>query len=490
MRARRVFWGAAFVVFFLLWALANYPALIQAWWYRDDFTFGWIFAKHSLSDGIYFLFGDFESDGRPLAILDHSLFYLNQYPRTNINIALHWTQGLAHTGLALFIATTLARYLPRWQAALATLPFLLWCFNGEVALYSSAAHYLVSGYFSLAGLRFILAGIEHNNPRWCRIGVLLTALSLLTLQTASILGLMIWTIILALRLTSMQPLTKASLREGLWLVAGFVAGGIFTTGLAFLNASPRAQLAPDLWSQAAYWIELNRTFLFWPRFYSTGLCLFHSLALLLGLAITVFYFLSERRPGSLLLVLALFATGSVLPYLANLIVTLHSLSFRTFYFAPLIFTLVFAVSFSLTRRSTGSTGLITTLILATCFIYFPIAQENARDYVRLYQSELAVARILKKAGTQNDCRFVAVTSSNTSDNPFRLHYPWADSHECDFAFPYTLPPCMDLLSNFQLQPTKPDSAALSFDKAQSVPAPSGVQIDYLPDAHLFSLQVK
>ena len=489
MRSHRLFWGIAFAGFWLIWVLANYPALTHAWWYRDDFTFGWIFATSSPLVGFLTVFSEFAGDGRPFAILNECQFCVNQYPHTGLNVLCHWAQGLAHVSLALFIAVTLGRHLPRWQAALAVLPFLLWCFNGEVALYSSASHYLLSAFFSLLGMRLIVAGIEQDNIRWLRIGAILTLISVLTVQPAAAVGIMVWVMILALRFIATSAWGKTCLREGLWLGGSYVAGGLLSTWLTMIYHAPRAKIATDTWDKIGYWAELNRTFLFWPGFYPTELSILHGLLLVLGLAVPAFVFLRAGRPLALLVIFALLGVGFILPYAATLVVASDSIPFRSLYFAPLTFSLILVVLFTLARRSVLLTGSITVLIAAICLSYIPVAQDNARDYVRLYAAETVVVHALEKAAAANHTTSIGATPDVGSDNPFGLRYAWGDGHACDFEFLFAVRPCIELLSSFKLQRTTFARPAESPEKTLSIPAPPGVRFDFLQDSRLLYLQV-
>ena len=198
--------------------------------------------------------------------------------------------------------------------------FLLWGFNGEAFLCSSSSDYLLSALFSLLGLRLILAGTE----RICGDGGVPSArCSRLsrswTLQTAGTVGILVWSIWLALRLIDSGRLQKACLWEGLWLAlaGGFGVGGLLTTWLANLNHSPRAgDGAFDFFEKLNYWLTLNHTFLFWPGFYPLALKIPPRRATRARLGAIPAWFLwkAGRSSPHAGLILLVFVTGFILPY--------------------------------------------------------------------------------------------------------------------------------------------------------------------------------
>jgi hypothetical protein len=488
--SNRVFYAIAFVVLALLWAVGNYPALLQAWWFRDDFILGYFFHKYSFANAAYRLFACEVNEGRPFGALAEAPFCLNYYPHAAVNVALHWAQGLAHVGLAIFIAQTLSRYLPRWQTIVAVVPFVFWAFNGEAVLWSSNLIYLLGSFASLAGLRLIVAGIANRNPSWCRMGAIFSATALLVVQSVGTFGFMVWSILLALRLIEAGRLEKTWLKEGTWLLGGYVLGGVLTSAIAILSGCSRAGISLDLSDKITYWVQLNYIFLFWPGYYPLALDLLHGALLFLGLALPV-YFLSKAGQGrALISVLAILAAGFVLPYVAYLIVATDPLSFRTFYFAPLTFTLLAAVIFRATYSAPWAAGVGTAVIGLMALFDMGISQVNARDYVRLYDKEREVLAKLEQVSAATHCDLVIFLSDQTALDPFGMDYTWYEGHLCDFErFDDLKASVEDFTSLRVVHPSPREFVDLLQKKVDAFTRVPGVAIYYLEDFHVIYLRV-
>jgi len=488
MSSNRVFWGSAFAGYLLLWFAANYPALFQAWWYRDDFTNGWFFVTNPSGEGATLVYNCFGSDGRPLAFLVESLFAFNHYPNLEINIAFRWAQGIAHVVLSLLIAATLSRHLPRWQAVLAVIPFLIWAFNGEATLYFTASLYLLSALFSLCGLRFILIGVERDRKGWCAAGSVLTICSFLTMQSVAIVGFTVWLILLVLRSIESGRLQKLWRWEALWLLYGNLAGGALTKWITLVGQSRRAGAPSSLLDKFDYWLELNRTFLFWPHYYPLALKILHILLLVLGFAIPTWFLLKTKHPRTLVFVLLVLAANFVLPYLANLIVAVNLTTFRTFYIAPLVFVALFSIALAVARQSRWISGILAVIVAILAFFNIGIAQANARDYVTLYNNEVQAIHDLEKVADQNHYTVVFSLTDSAPVNPFGLTYPWTDGHECDFKFNWSAKTFIELYSPLKM-PWPSDYDTTSFKKdIQNLPATPGIHFYPIPERQLIYVQ--
>jgi hypothetical protein len=485
-------WGGIYALIFLLWVLANYPALFHSWWYRDDFVYGLLVEKTSLLNGLKEIHRSYRNDGRPLAILTEWPFGWNYYPHAGFNVAVHWAQGVGHCAVALLLASILSRYLFRWQAVVATAPFLLWCFNGEPVLYSSAYDYVLAAFFSILGLHFVLEGGRTGNNRSYGLGAILVACSLLTNQAPAPAGLIVWLATVAARLTGPEAaeVSKATLvREGAWLSISFFIGGLMTTGIAALSRAPRAEWPHDFLGKFDYWVGLNRTFFFWPKYYPLDLDFLLGCFLIIGVVVPGYLFLKAGRPGLLALIYALYLASLILPYLSNLVVAFSWMSFRSFYLAPLALTLVAVVLFRLAGGSIWSNGFISLLVMAICLNYLAIAQNNARDYVQTYIQEIGVIQNLEWVAKETHVDLVATIPDSSPANPFALHYPWLDGHECDFRNPASLGPAIRLLSPLRILAPTDDNLAWLREKTRDLPAATGVKIYPMPELHLIYLQV-
>jgi hypothetical protein len=478
-RSAAFFWTATSLVFLLFWVMANYPALTQAWWYRDDFIMHWLLKNPVPILGWMDVYHSFLVEGRPLGALEAGWpFIWNVYPHAGVNITFRWAQGIAHVGATLALAMMLSRHLPHWQASLILLPFLLWAFNGEAVLYASAAFIVWSMILSLAGAHLILTGVERNRPSRCFGGAVLTALALLTYQASATAGMMIWSILLALRLVEDRRLNLGAVREGAWLAAGFFVGGIWTTCLAAIHGSSRAQL-PMPEEKFSYWLDLHRTFFFWPKFYPHILDLLHGA--LLGLALVqIILFLARAGKAGLLLLIPL-ALGSILPYLANLVVAASAFSFRTFYLAPLFMTMLLAIAFRLTAGSRVWQGILVGLVVAICCNYTVIARQNADDYVRLYLGEVQTISELEKSGLKTHYNIVVVLPDTSTAHAYGITYDWLDAHGCDFTNYYCTFSALDLMApSLKLQIPLPDRMTLLRKATANLPATPGIHIHTVP----------
>jgi hypothetical protein len=487
----KIFWSLAFAGYVLIWLMEDFPALTQAWWYRDDFTLGWLMDRHTPVIGSILVFNCFGGDGRPLGpFFSGWPFGFNHYPHTGFNLAIRWAQGLGHVSLSLLIAFVLSRQLPRWQAIVAVLPFLTWAFNGEAVMYSSIAQLIAGSFFALVGAVLIMAESASRRPILGLLGALLIISAVLIYQPAGTVGMSVWVMMLSLRLINDCKLPESWRREAAWLVGGFGVGGLITTWVALVYTSSRAKAPLSLEDKLAYGLELYRTFFFWPRFYPALLDIFHGILLLGGLILPVAVLASSGQAKRLPLLGGLIALIFVLPFFANLIVASDAFSFRTFYLAPLILVALISIGFKVAARLKGGPVVLLALVALTCIQYIPLARENARDYVRLYRGELETVRELEKFAVQNGCYRIGFLPDDAMCNPYGLRYPWGDGHACDFTRIYAVGGAIELLAP-NLSAPFPSPADLSTlkSKIKDLPTTSGIHFHFIPDLHIVYLEV-
>ncbi|HEY8965909.1 MAG TPA: hypothetical protein VIM58_05670, partial [Candidatus Methylacidiphilales bacterium] len=441
---------ALFALFYAAWAVANFPGLAAPWWQTDDFVFT---DRCNLLKGVGHALHEswalYANDGRPFSIPIALLFTINQPAHAAAGLFAHWLQAALHVFGAFVLSRTLARYVKPWQAALASLPFLLWSFNSECVLWTNSFQYVWGYLVAIWGIREFLVGSETGNRHRLWIGTALVGAAVLTQQSPSGTPLMVWLIAVALRALGKAPFDAAQQKRLFWkelalLCGAMVVACVVALVLGHLNGGTRTHLSLHPGQRFYYLRVLDGLFLWWPKpqpdFYPVAVKVLHGFLLASFLGLVARHFAKDRRAAFLCLLAA--GAALVLPYWAHLITDTFSPSFRVFYAAPLLFAAVIAIGFVLAARAPAVRGLLVVLVLLLSWEYARIAHAQSGEYVELYRKQVEVVRQAEALARENGCDTLAVCpppidSPVKNLNPFGLHYFFWDSRQSSLHFFYS-----------------------------------------------------
>jgi len=445
-------WWRVFFIFAFLWALAFWPALHDAWWYADDFWLSeWTEAQR---------WGDFIiGNGRPLAGLWSYSFLLDHSANDQwANIALRWFQGGVHVLNATLLAGLLWSVIRHWAAILAALPFLLWPFNADSVLIRSVASYAIAALLSLLGLWAIrVNGSKRDGLYWIS-GTCLCGLSMLAMQTSAFASIAVWIVLVGLTAIHSEPMPwRRLLREVAFLAAGTLTGAaisywlIKTHPIPILLFAGRGDVAFDfpmalgMLAKIEAVVILFPSFYPWwiPAFYPWWLRILHVLLIADALFAIVFLGWTKCKKAKAIwrpiLVFLCLALCLVVPFSAQLIaVGQNAVVLRTLYLAPILFTACAILAFRLLRHRVWLQRATMVLLFLILISYWPIARENAAEYVRCYQADMADLRGVERHAAQLGLTRVIVVPGMFFSlyNPHHFKYAMLCTHNSSLAYPY------------------------------------------------------
>lgn len=433
---------STWVLLTIAWAAVFWPALHHAWLFFDDYSLAVWGEKERWNSSLGL--------GRPVLALWSYTFCLDGLSGTSVaNVLLRLAQGALHTLTGTVVAYLLWKETRVRLAALAVLPFVLWPFNTEAVLWRGAGINVLAALFSVLGVALIRA--EGARPRLAgTLGVGLLALGMLTTQASAAAGLVVWAMLLVLSASAEgPPRLKPLLREGGLLLLGYLVGGIATVLCSKLSATPnpRGVFATDWAAKAAYLIQLNNLYLFFPAFYPRTLKAAHlllvgaSAVLLVGAGASASRRGPEMRWWSLA-ALAPLAACAVLPYISVMVVQECWPAWRNMYLAPLLATALFAVGFRHGLRRPIRAAFYGVLLLVVLWPYARLGRENAAEYVRTERGDRQQLRQLEQFAEQASVRKVVVLMPPDAPlqdwNPYRLRFMHCDSHISALACTWTV----------------------------------------------------
>ncbi len=407
--------------FFVLWALANAPALRQAWWFFDDYSVGDVLSAGNVEHHL--------EQGRPGQLVWMFTFLMDAGgQRTAANVALRLVQGLLHCLAGAFAAVLLWCVTRQRLTLLAPLPFVLWPYAGEVVLWRAAGEYPLAALLAVAGAW--KARTSERLPGGLAAAALLAA-GVLTHQLAAGAGLVVWCLVVGVMAVVDQPLPWRRLgREALLLANGYVMGGAASVAIAWLlSGGDPGRLRPV--SSAAdklhFLAEANATFLTSPIFYPRWLaaCAVGAAALPF-VVLAVAAALGRLRRGRAVLAAAALATAFVTPYAAQLAVADNQLSWRVLYLAPFVFAGGWAILDGLAAKAAARAA-AAAVYAAVVAAFVPLSWNASGVYVRLYEADRAALRDIEAKAAALGVRRVFVVTSEAAPrdmNPHGLDYRW------------------------------------------------------------------
>ncbi|MEP6955787.1 MAG: hypothetical protein ABI883_03100, partial [Chthoniobacterales bacterium] len=433
------FW-IVFGSFAVAWVCFFWPALHDAWWAMDDFwTIEWTNTER---------FGPFVLGiGRPLLGLWSYLFMLDCGPdHPWANVVLRWLHGGVHVLNATLIARLLWRTVPSLTAGIAPLPFLLWPFSADSVLWRGGSIYTLATFLSLAGLVLIQ---REPGPRsrfvWL-LGSLGCGLGMLLAQVAAFAAPVLWTVLAGLTLLQAEAVPWPRLRREAFHVAGGLAVGAVIS-YWFMRAYPLpAYWARDAWAtdpraKLLFLFQLDWILLAFPRFYPTALKIAHLLIAAFAVAALGFHGwrLARRRRGFWRPALALLCLAStlILPYLPLLVVAFSVILLRTLYFGPVFLTACTAMSCLVLQRQAWLQRGSLLLVVGVLALYWPIARENAAEFVRCYRDDVAFLREVEAQARALGLQRVKIIPGMPFFiyNPHSYRYLYPFNHMNSLAYP-------------------------------------------------------
>ena len=436
------------ITYIAIWSVANWPALKQAWWYQDDFSFSENGPISTIYHGL--------DIGRPIASLWFLTYLIDiaekeSYPG---NILLRFVQGIIHC-LAAFVAALLIwKQTKRWAAFLAVLPFLLWPFNGEAVLWRAAGFYPIAALLSLSGIY----AIRYNYPA---IGVLALILAMLTTQSAALAGLVVWIITWSLIFLQRKSWPGRQLRfETTYVLAGYIVGGLLSYIIAQhfeLVQAHRTVFTSDLGDKLAFLFELNHLFIASDH-YPAWLTTLHTI--LLSGAVILIATRGHQMGWSIhqisLPILGLAATF-VTPFLTLLMVAESWPSWRVMYLAPFLITGAWILWDQVVGAWRVGAVVVVGLLCLILIGYVNIARVSASEYVEVFQADLGVLHQMERYVSQQRVmdNQVYVATSPGFVRRWNLHgikYMHGDSKLSAYLKSWTAHPFVRRFS--RLQPTE------------------------------------
>lgn len=469
--SKPVFWIIVGVCYFFLWLAPNWPAVTETWWFADDF---WMIERRSSGEEhrIYELA---YTAGRPMTSV---LFVLHKWAMDPTSpqgaVVVRLIQGMAHVLGSLCLAAFFARFLPRWKAALAATPFLLWGFNAEAVIWFGGIQHVFGALFAVGGWLCVAAGLEQKRWWLWATGALVAGLSILCNQNPAAAALMLWVFAFAFesdrpgafggiqpkslvqgwentrffeslgrlldRLFTIRPIGNFVWR-GIHLCWGLGVSALASLWLLKKYSYHRAGSDIDWASKWSFYKELNLTLFFWPDFYPTGLQIAHG-ALLAVVAIGLIVALIRRSltvTGFILWGLALLA-GTVLPFLANLVIPMNWPSFRIYYIAPILICALLGLAFRLWSCRIG-TLIVVLVAIGIGWHNIWLSAQNAPNYPKLYRKDLEtlvfIEQEAEKLGRDTVLVLVGAIAWPWEQNPYNIRYYHMDGFRSNFHTPWT-----------------------------------------------------
>jgi hypothetical protein len=399
------------LVFFVLWSLANAPALTHAWWYLDDFCqdLTGIGVAHNL--GL----------GRPGQFLMVASFALEDHGRIPAaNVLLRLVQGGLHALAAALLAGLLHQRTGRRATILAALPFLLSPFAVEPALWRSASPYPLAAALSLAGLRLM----ETRRG----LGSLLVVGAMLTQPLGAFAAAGGWCLAASLEVLDRGTAAWRRLRsEAAALAVAYAAGAAAVLAVAATQDVPwrsRLDLAPDLGPRLRLLADANVVFL--ARSFLAqwdGIGRLHAWFPVIALFPAIIRAPRGAR-GRVFVAAAGLLTALVVPYAPLLPVGETLLSDRLFYLAPLLHCGAWALADQAGRGIRPLRALACGLLLALCAGYACVTWTIGPVYRDVYQADLRLLRELedKARATGAESLFVCARSEIANANPHGVDF--------------------------------------------------------------------
>ncbi|MDD4286891.1 MAG: hypothetical protein PHN33_00895 [Candidatus Peribacteraceae bacterium] len=412
---------ALFSCFAALWIFFNWPALHTEWWAMDDYvSFNQIASQHVTN-----VFRTLLRGGRPFATLIWILkkvIWMVMQSSEGANIAMRLFQGGTHIIIATIIGVTLARSTGHRLAFWTALPFLLWPFGGEATYWLSAAPYPVASLLSLIGVLLCLQPkatlLRHS------FGVGLIICSVLTNQSATLLGLVVFCILLTRSIGGQQWRKIPRKPLGLILLA-YTVGGMVSTLCAIWGQDQRITEA-HFFLLSTPW---NLLLLLW-RLLITHSDLYPSWLQFIQIAVIFLPILmlmshARTRPCSVMRVLFLLLFLAFLPILPNIILDLHWLPGRLLYSAPLIYTAALCLLLLSQRKPFFNPSVVTLLLVALMMGgYYPISRRFALDHVINSRNDFLTIQELDSLAMREDISQIVVAHKAPMINPYKIRYYW------------------------------------------------------------------
>ena len=420
-----------FITYLLLWSIANWPALRQAWWYSDDF----IISEQLSSSAAPVLLKHVLANGRPGQGVWYLTFLLDGSSDREIqNRLLRFMQGGLHALAGVLAADLLWRQTRRWTAFLSVLPFILWPFNGEATLWRTAGQYPLAALLGLLGVQAIRRNSEQPNLQYI-IGPSLIVLGMLTNQSAAFAGAVVWVFVVGLIvLDDAQICMKRVRREAIILVTGYCIGGVASFLIARLVGSGHPQLASNILGKLVYLLHLNRLFITWPEFYPPWLSAAHILLLsMLSLVLVRAFREKTWTIQQALLAITFVMTGLATPYAAILLVARTWPAWRVMYLAPFLIT--GAATILAQALATWKVGRTVSLALVSLILagYVKMAWINSSEYVKVFEADLHLLQQLENYAAREHIQDGAIYVTTFPEvqirdwNPYGLEYVHGDS---------------------------------------------------------------
>ncbi|MDD5055728.1 MAG: hypothetical protein PHZ00_05690 [Candidatus Peribacteraceae bacterium] len=448
-------WIGIATLLLLLWTLYNWPALVHVWWLFDDLVTVPLYPmSHTLIRSV--------TQGRPIGIF---LFLLN-YILMNWNLTaaffiLHILQAILHVTAAMLIGKILIHFSRTRAAFIAVLPFLLWPFGNEATLWIAATLYPLAACLSLGG---ILLLIDNKKVSFRRrlAGMFLISIAPFCVQPASLAGLSVYCIALALSILDRERLSIL-LRACPYILIAYVLGIAGNAVLPFLlhdshtlGTDPATALLYQSLPQIVAGLKYLLTH---PAFYPQWLVKMHIATLALGIiSFVIFPAARTIREYTINTSIVLFLVFSFLFILRlpTILLGLFWFSGRTMYFDPLLLT--FALCLVLRSRMAPTFGaiIVSFIVLILAIGYFPISITYAREHVVVFQRDRETLKGLEEiAGRQQIGQLVVAydPASYPVFNPYSLRYPgFGEVNQSVFTTGWYLPYFLALFSDtLQLQ---------------------------------------
>jgi len=412
------------------------PALTQAWFRGDDLYFGSRpsnIARHCLANG------------RPSQLVWYyaAFYYQNAEGAGFLNFAARYLQLLLHTGIVLCAAYTVWNVFRSASVFLTLLPFMIWAFAGQAALWLAAGIYPLGAMLSMAGLLLLrLPGGRLRSAAW-GAGCALIAVAFLTSQVGALSALVIWTIVLMLTALDRRPFPfRRLLREAAFMVAGLLMGALLSLWIAQAHGNPRASLAIDVESKLVFLGRLIKLMLFDGRFYPALLRWAHALSIALAIMAVFAWGILHRRMGMAALfrtalALVCLAACLVFPFAATLAVKENWPSWRSMYLGPMFLTACWVVSFRVMCHRPVQLLLAIMLVCLVILPHIGIARANTAAMVAVFDRDMHTLKRVEDFAEERGLSkvFVAsysVTRHVTTWNPYDLAYNHLQNRSSNF----------------------------------------------------------
>jgi hypothetical protein len=439
-----------FAFYFLAWAIANWPALHQAWWYRDDFYLI-EYRADSILSGLY--------SGRPVEGVLYFTFYLDASGQAELqNIFMRFIQGAFHC-----LAASLGAYFV-WKdthhpsAFVGLLPFVLWPFNAEAVLWRSAIGYPVAALLSVLGLALVMQQ-GRGRSVYRLLGAVCMVLAVLSKQVTALAGPVIWFLIVCLRwVHERPPLGFLGAKQLTYLLSGGIGGGLISVAIVrhYDTDLERSGFAVDLWDRLKYITDLNVLFISWPGFYPTWLVLAHVALLVVAFCLLLVAALKRNQTfGTLVTFMFVCFVGFVFPFAPHLVLAETWPSFRVLYLAPLMVSIAWLTTIQLRTNVVFryiAAGIFCVILLG----YVQIAWKNAEEYPLVFKADLQKLQALTEAANRQQATDIFVVTFPEYEviewNPYQVKYMHADSKISAFLTDYSADSFIRLFS--PLKPTR------------------------------------